>query len=379
MSVPAEFSFFEATGFETVGRADGLARGAESADGARNGSAVGGRAAASRDRASIDRLLATGSVRRGSALPATKTAEPWSLAELAGRIVEVLGPPVRRMGRDSLRPAAGARATMLAALVAEAHRQREPVAWIGGLETVVYPPDLAAHGVDLAALAFVRVASDADRLRAADVLVRSGGFGLVIVEFDGGRLAADSRRSGVPVGSRSGAGPRFPAGTGREGVSGRSLRRADSSGVRRAGRQPVTGRQPGIAGGRPAASVLSGGSRSDGWRRSGDWVRLAGLAKHHDCVVCCISGRSGGGGDGHAGRSTLGSAVSLRVIASRQRCDGHERGRDRSEQGHDGRESGPRAGEGRFDACVRVIKDKRSGGGRWTTCERTFRGPLGVR
>jgi recombination protein RecA len=53
-----------------------------------------------------------------------------------------------------------------------------------------YPPDAADSGVDLAALAVVRVHDVTAASRAAERLLRSGGFGLVVVDLGGG-IAVD--------------------------------------------------------------------------------------------------------------------------------------------------------------------------------------------
>lgn len=70
-------------------------------------------------------------------------------------------------------------------LVAEAQNQGEPVAWITGTTSSVHPPDLAAGGIHLHSLAFLRIADDAkqtSRLRAAELVLRSGAFALVVIE-----------------------------------------------------------------------------------------------------------------------------------------------------------------------------------------------------
>jgi hypothetical protein len=56
----------------------------------------------------------------------------------------------------------------------------EAVAWMAGA-SVFFPPDLAFRGVDVQALCVVRVPGEPD-LRAADWLLRSGAFGLVVID-----------------------------------------------------------------------------------------------------------------------------------------------------------------------------------------------------
>lgn len=67
--------------------------------------------------------------------------------------------------------------------VVEAQTEREPVAWITGPSGSFYPPDAVASGVDLAALVTVRVPDLAIAPRAAERLLRSGAFGLVVLDL----------------------------------------------------------------------------------------------------------------------------------------------------------------------------------------------------
>jgi len=100
-------------------------------------------------------------------------AERWGLDALRGRLVEL--------------SARGATATLTAAidLVIEAQQAAEPVAWVTLGNATLYPPDAAASGVDLAALAVVRVQGTTAAARAAERLLRSGGFGLIVLDLGG--------------------------------------------------------------------------------------------------------------------------------------------------------------------------------------------------
>lgn len=111
----------------------------------------------------------------------------WALAEVAGRVVEVSA------------PGASASLTAVAVLIRDAQRQGEVVAWVSGQGSLFFPPDLAAWGVDLGALAVVRLPSAAPALTAADELVRSGAFGLVILDLGTGDapMAAWARLAGL--------------------------------------------------------------------------------------------------------------------------------------------------------------------------------------
>ena len=102
-------------------------------------------------------------------------ASPWGLAAMRGRLVEL--------------SARGAAATLTTAaeLVLEAQRAAEPVAWVvpwlAASSGTFYPPDVADTGIDLAALVVVRAPSTIAAARAAERLLRSGAFGLVVLDF----------------------------------------------------------------------------------------------------------------------------------------------------------------------------------------------------
>ena len=69
------------------------------------------------------------------------------------------------------------------ALVLDAQVTGSPVAWVTARAAIFNPPDVAASGVDLASLVVVRTDSARRAGRAADVLLRSGAFGLVVLEL----------------------------------------------------------------------------------------------------------------------------------------------------------------------------------------------------
>lgn len=125
--------------------------------------------------------------------PARERA-PWGLTALRGRLVELSG--------------RGASAVVTAAfqLVCEAQRAEEPVAWVTLASGAFYPPDAADSGVDLAALVVVRVTDVRAALRASERLLRSGGFGLVIVDLDDPDLL-DRYRYGNGAAGAAGAEP----------------------------------------------------------------------------------------------------------------------------------------------------------------------------
>ncbi|MHC4549365.1 MAG: P-loop NTPase family protein [Planctomycetota bacterium] len=120
-----------------------------------------------------------------SALPAVRKwkdlspAAPseWSLAGLAGRLVELSG------AEDS------AALTFAFGLIRQAQLLGEPAAWVAVEAETFFPPDAAAGGVDLDALAVVRVPDPRGLLRAADHLARSGAFGLLVLDVGPHRVA----------------------------------------------------------------------------------------------------------------------------------------------------------------------------------------------
>ncbi len=91
----------------------------------------------------------------------------WSFREVCGRLVQLSGPAVLTLATE---------------LVADAQRAGDPVAWVS-VDSDFYPPDLATSGVDLDSLVVVRVQDAQAAARATDRLVRSGGFGLVVLDL----------------------------------------------------------------------------------------------------------------------------------------------------------------------------------------------------
>lgn len=116
----------------------------------------------------------------------------WSLGAFSGRLAEVSGGP------------ASAVLTLTFRLVLEAQKLGEPAAWITARGSSFLPSDAADSGVDLGALAVIRVPQRrparcltrrltrrltwclAAGVRVADHLLRSGGFGLVVLDLGPG-------------------------------------------------------------------------------------------------------------------------------------------------------------------------------------------------
>ena len=96
---------------------------------------------------------------------------PWSLAGVAGRFVEISG------------SSASAALTVTFTLIREAQAHGEPVGWVTSLENTFYPPDAARGGIDLAALVVIRLSRAESIARAGEKLLRSGGFGMVVLDL----------------------------------------------------------------------------------------------------------------------------------------------------------------------------------------------------
>ena len=93
------------------------------------------------------------------------------LSELTGRLVELTPGP------------RSANLTLLCQLIKQAQILNETSAWVSQNPAPFYPPDFYEGGIDLDALAFIRVPSTQMALRAADHLIRSGAFGLIVLDL----------------------------------------------------------------------------------------------------------------------------------------------------------------------------------------------------
>jgi recombination protein RecA len=96
---------------------------------------------------------------------------PWTLDEVAGRLVEISS------------STASASLTITFTLVREAQERGEPVGWVTMSDRCFYPPDAAQSGADLAALVVVRLAHAESIARAGEKLLRSGGFGVIVLDL----------------------------------------------------------------------------------------------------------------------------------------------------------------------------------------------------
>lgn len=126
-----------------------------------------------------------------ASLPPAGAAPLWQLFQ-PGQLVELSG---RAPGKLSA----------VVQLIVHAQAEHEPVAWVALRDgACFYPPDFRRAGVDLAALSVVRLGEDAGAhglVRAAEVLLRSGAFGLVVIDLlhgvPRGELSWQARLSGL--------------------------------------------------------------------------------------------------------------------------------------------------------------------------------------
>lgn len=120
------------------------------------------------------------------------TTEPRR-PEVAPTLAE--GVPVGRLVELSGHGAVG-RHSAAVSIVAEVQAQGDTVAWIQVRDGGLFVPDLEDNDVCLESLVVVHVPSGAGvhgRLRATELLLRSGAFGLVVLDLD------DERPAGPPA------------------------------------------------------------------------------------------------------------------------------------------------------------------------------------
>lgn len=100
----------------------------------------------------------------------------FELSRFQGRVVEVSQPGY--FGALSA----------LTGLLTQVQGLGEQIGWVSTGSSVFYPPDLEYRGVDTAAVSVVFAPDAPGGLLAADWLLRSGAFGLVVVDWAGGAV-----------------------------------------------------------------------------------------------------------------------------------------------------------------------------------------------
>jgi len=100
----------------------------------------------------------------------------WDLSRIGGRLVEV-----------SEAGSFGA-LSALCALLVQVQDKGEQTAWVETGSSIFFPPDLAFRGLDVEALCVARVPDAGGGLKAVDWLLRSGAFGLIVVDWTDGAV-----------------------------------------------------------------------------------------------------------------------------------------------------------------------------------------------
>lgn len=123
----------------------------------------------------LNRVPLTHGVRHASELFRSQSSSPkpagWTLKSFVGKLSEL----------SCVRGAASL--TLALHLVHQAQLAGEPVAWIGSGETMFFGPDAQDMGIDLGALPVIWAKDVPQGARHADKLLRSGAFGLVILDM----------------------------------------------------------------------------------------------------------------------------------------------------------------------------------------------------
>lgn len=125
---------------------------------------------------------------RRSAAPEGATPA-WHFDSLAGRLIELSG------GHQ------GSVLSVSATLLRQAQLRGELAAWVGLRDSVFFPPDLAANGIDLDQLPVVLLPEPRALPIATELLLRSGAFALVLLDLGAARpgleLAELTRLAGL--------------------------------------------------------------------------------------------------------------------------------------------------------------------------------------
>lgn len=128
---------------------------------------------------------------QGSASSVTTRGLPLALQLPRGRLVEFMDGP-------QLTPL-----TSAVSCLRYAQQQGEPSAWVQFERGPLFPPDLADSGIDLDALIVIQVPEHMGQFglcKAAEFLLRSGGFGMVIVDLTRCRPSHDTAWQGRLLG-----------------------------------------------------------------------------------------------------------------------------------------------------------------------------------
>lgn len=125
------------------------------------------------------------------ALQEVQAPGTWTLPEFKGRLTEIRGTE------------SSAALSAVIPLIAEAQQEMEPVVWVMAGQSMFYAPDVIEQGIDIGALVVVRVQGARLAARAADHLVRSGAFGLIILDLEEDRVLPDAMQNRLSHGAQT--------------------------------------------------------------------------------------------------------------------------------------------------------------------------------
>ena len=111
-------------------------------------------------------------LKRGSDLEKEHCGDlSWTFSSLGGEVIEMPSGPMT------------CAISFAGDLILSAQTIGEPCAWVYATKSIFFPPDFDTLGVDLNALALIKVDSAQKAAYSAERLIKSGGFGCVVVDL----------------------------------------------------------------------------------------------------------------------------------------------------------------------------------------------------
>ena len=191
-------------------------------------------------------------------------------------------------------PASSGRSAVAAATVAAATARGEVAAWLDAADAFD-PASAAAAGVDLGRVLWVRPRDAVEAVRAAELVLETGGFTVVVLDL--GAAVLDGRTGRVPEGAEEAgpvAGGRWPATAQRTATA-----------AFRSGRPPGGRPSDGVRGATSSATHRSGFALARGQGLGALRLRLARAVERADAVALVLAERPWAG-------TLAGATVALR-------------------------------------------------------------------
>ena len=111
-------------------------------------------------------------IKRGSDLEKEHYGDlSWKFSSLVGEVIEMPSGPMT------------CAISFAGDLILSAQTIGEPCAWVHATKSIFFPPDFHTLGVDLNALALIKVDTAQKAAYCAERLIKSGGFGCVVVDL----------------------------------------------------------------------------------------------------------------------------------------------------------------------------------------------------